>query len=114
MCKKIKIKVCEELGSSTAISTDDGNIIFNIIVGILEKKGSVILDFAGIDLLISAFLNAAIGQLYSRYSSEKLQQSLTVVNMNEDDKQLLVEVIKRAKAYFANPDEFERVISKEL
>ena len=58
MCKKIEIKIYEKLGASTAISTDDGNIIFKQISEILKKGGTIVLDFAGITLLTSAFLRS--------------------------------------------------------
>lgn len=114
MCKQVEIKIYEKLGASTAISTDDGNIIFKQITGIITKGGTVVLDFSGMTLLTSAFLNATVGQLYGKYSSEELQKSLTIANMSADDKTLLIEVIERAKAYFASPEEFEESIAKEL
>lgn len=114
MCKKIEINIKEKLGRSTAISTDQGDIIFKFISAIIDKKGFIILNFIGIDLLTSSFLNAAIGQLYGKYTSEELQKVLTVENLDADDKALFVEVITRAKAYFAAPEKFEENVSREL
>ena len=114
MCRKIEIKIREKLGVATAITTDQGKIIFKLISEIIDKEGFVVLNFIGIDLLTSAFLNSAIGQLYGRYTSEELQRTLTVEKMDADDKELLVEVIDRAKTYFADPEEFEKILSKEL
>ncbi len=114
MCNKIEIKIAEKLGTKFAVSTDSGKYICNLIVKVIEKGGFVELNFAGVGLLTSAFLNAAIGQLYNKYDSPTLQEKLSVSNMDNDDKYTLSLVIKRAKEYFANPEEFEKIVSEVL
>ncbi len=114
MCNKIEINIAENLGVKSAISTDSGKHICSLITNIIEKGGFVELNFAGIDLLTSAFLNAAIGQLYNKYDSPTLQEKLSVSNMDSDDKYTLSLVIKRAKEYFSNPEAFEKIVSESL
>lgn len=112
MKNEFTIRIFDEVGGDSAISVDDGTKIFTKIDNAFTKGLKVILDFQNIDLIITAFLNAAIGQLYSKYSSEDLQDKLSLLNIKPEDKRLFQIVIERAKEYFANPDDFEKTIKE--
>ena len=62
------------------------------------------LSFMNVTSLTSAFLNAAIGQLYGEFSEEEIRAKLTVKDMEQDDLVLLKRVVETAKAYFKNPE----------
>lgn len=102
----IMLKISKEINNSLAVSSDDGNKIFRIIVPMLRNGETLELDFEGIDIMTSAFLNAAIGQLYSEFKSEQLNSLLKLVNVADEDRSLIKKVIERAKEYFANKDDF--------
>ena len=53
--------------SHRAISAQDGEKVFDLIVSYFEQKEKVTVDFTEIDLTITAFLNSSIGKLYSKY-----------------------------------------------
>lgn len=95
--------------SDIAVATDAGDKVFNEIVFHLNKRSAISLDFVGISILTTAFLNAAIGQLYSnnKFSSEFLNDYLKITNVQEEDKPLFSMVIRRAKEYFKNKKGFE-------
>lgn len=112
--KKIEIIVFEEIQNTSAVSTEDGNKIFNRIDSEFQKGNQVILNFSNIKLLISAFLNAAIGQLYSKYKSNYLNANLSIVNLSNDDLLILKKVIERAKEYFLDRDAFEGTVNNEI
>jgi hypothetical protein len=107
---KYIIRIFDEVNGDSAISVDDGDAIYKKIDNALTQGLTVELDFQNIRLVITAFLNAAIGQLYSKYTSEKLNQNLKLANINSDDIHLFKKVIERAKEYFANPKDFEDII----
>lgn len=96
--------------TNLAVSTENGNKVFEIIDTYLQKKEKVQLDFAGITIIITAFLNAAIGSLYSKkeYTGEFLNEYLKLENVEADDIKLFRDVIQRAKEYFADKDSFEK------
>jgi len=104
---KYIIKIFDEVNGDSAISVDDGDKIFKKIDNALTKNLIVELDFQNITLIITAFLNAAIGQLYSKYTSAQLNDNLKLKNIKNDDIHLFLKVIERAKEYFANPQRFE-------
>ncbi|RMD96482.1 MAG: DUF4325 domain-containing protein [Calditrichaeota bacterium] len=112
--KEITINLFEKLGSSAAVSTDDGDTLFKLISKALENEAQVVLDFTNIDFITSTFLNAAIGQLYSKYDSSFLKRHLRVKNMQEEDLVLLKKVVDRAKEYFENKNLVENAIKVSL
>jgi len=100
--------------SPKAISSEDGELVFNQVKPLLDEGKKVILDFHGIDLIVSTFLNASIGQLYGSYSTAFIRDHFSVVNMTNDDLHILKKVVERAKEYFADPQSFSRSIDKVL
>jgi hypothetical protein len=103
--KELRIK--ELISRDTAVSSDDGEIIYMAIVECIEEGHIAELDFSEISILTTAFLNSAIGQLYNTYSSEQLNNSLKLKNVADEDRILFKKVIERAKEYFANKRGFE-------
>ncbi|HOU99101.1 MAG TPA: STAS-like domain-containing protein [Bacteroidales bacterium] len=104
---KYIISIYNEVNGDSAISVDDGEKVFKKIDQALSNNLKVELDFQNINLIITAFLNAAIGQLYSKYSSEELNNNLKLLNIKQEDIPLFQLVIERAKKYFENPQGFE-------
>ena len=111
---KIIIRIFEEVGGDAAISVADGDAIFKKIDSAISNRLAVVLDFQNINLIVTAFLNACIGQLYSKYSSEQLNNSLILENIKSEDQHLFVMVIKRAKEYFANPNDFDNTVEEVM
>lgn len=106
--KHIIIK--DVINSELAVSTENGIKVFEIVDSCLQRKEKVELDFDGITIMITAFLNAAIGSLYSKkeYTGEFLNEFLKLVNVEMDDRILFKDVIQRAKEYFADKESFEK------
>lgn len=91
-----------------AVSSDEGDKINAAITDAFEKNVDIlILDFDEIKVLNTAFLNAAIGQLYAVYNSEFLNKHLKIINIKENDLVYLKKAISTAKEYFSNPDLFD-------
>lgn len=112
--EQIIIHVYDEVGGDAAISVDDGDAIYRKIVAAISNNLIVILDFQNIDLIITAFLNACIGQLYSKYTSEELNQNLKLKNINPENNHLFIKVIKRAKEYFEDTEAFNKTVSEVI
>lgn len=90
--------------SNRAISAHDGEKVYNEILAHFSKKEPVILDFSGIELTITAFLNSCIGKLYGTFSSDEIKKMLDIQNLQNDEKRLLKLVIDKAKVRFSKPD----------
>lgn len=114
MVNSLLISVFEVVGSPLCVASDDGQKVFNRLSIALEKKKSVTLSFRNISALTSAFLNAAVGQLYGQFDEEHIRNLLKVVDMESDDVELLKRVVDSAKLYFQDPQKFEQAIKDEL
>lgn len=100
--KEITVNIFEKLGSTAAVSSEDGEQLFALITKALNNNVFLILNFNNIELITSTFLNAAIGQLYNNFTSQFLRKHLHLENMDNDDLLLLKKVVERAKDYFEN------------
>ena len=109
-----KLKIFQVVGSEIAVSSEDGNTVFDKINSSIEHGKSVILDFENIRIITTAFLNSAIGQLYSKYSSNELSAKLQLENIAASDKLLLKTVTTRAKEYFENKEQLDPLIKDSL
>ncbi len=108
MDRKIqKLRIKELINRDTAVSSDDGEIVYKAIVNCIENNCIAELDFSDITILTTAFLNSALGQLYNTYKSDQLNTSLKLKNVADEDRILFKKVIERAKEYFANKKGFE-------
>lgn len=106
--EKAILKINELTALDIAVSSDEGDKVNNRIMILLQDYQRIILDFSGIKLLTTAFLNAAIGQLYSKYSTEEIARRITLENVSVEDLPLFKKVIDRAKEYFKDKQNFSR------
>ena len=110
MDNKIKINVFAVVGDSFCVAAEDGEkVLSQIKKGIIERK-NIILSFQNVEMLTSAFLNTAIGKLYGEYDEKTIKQYLSVEEITDNEKLLLKRVVDTAKAYYRDPDQFEKSI----
>lgn len=108
------IKVFDLLNSHFAVSTEDGERLFELINERFNKGEEAVLDFNNIELIVSTFLNASIGQLYGVFATEFIQNNLSVVNITNEDLRILKKVTDRAKEYFKDKKGFDKVFKKNF
>ncbi len=108
--KELRVSIFEKIGTNSAVSSESGDSIFALIKKGLDNNANVTLDFLNIELITSAFLNAAIGQLYSEFTGEQLNKSLKIENLMPEDANILKKVISRAKEYFKNKADLNAAI----
>lgn len=114
MSENIAVKVFEVVGSKLCVASSDGQKVHDQIAATLNAGKQLQLSFANVESLTSAFLNAAIGQLYAKFSEQKIRASLSVSNMTPDDVELLKRVVEAAKQYFKNPDRVRKIVGETL
>ena len=113
MKESITLSVFEIVGSPLCVASDDGEKVYERIEKAIKQGRSVSLSFMNITSLTSAFLNAAIGQLYGEFTEQEIRANLSVRDMEPDDLALLKRVVETAKAYFRNP-ELHKKATEEL
>ena len=110
----IQISMFETVGSQLCVASDDGQKIYDRLAAALKADRSVALSFHNVTALTSAFLNAAIGQLYGTFSEEHIRSLLKVEGVEPDDIALLKRVVDTAKLYFKDPERFNQVVQEVL
>jgi len=114
MKKEMMVSIFEIVGSPLCVASGDGQKVYERLAVALKDGRSVSLSFHNISTLTSAFLNAAIGQLYGEFSEDQIRSLLKVQDMQSDDIALLKRVVETAKLYFSDPQRFEQAIRDEL
>lgn len=114
MSGQIVIMVFEVVGSGICVSSDDGQKVHDQIAAALREGKKIKVSFLNVASLTSAFLNAAVGQLYGEFSEETIRASLTVAEMEQEDLALLKRVVETAKEYFSNPERFKKAREEAL
>jgi len=92
------------------VASEDGEKVYDAIVAAIRAGKRVQLSFAGVEDLTSAFLNAAVGQLYKGDLPEHVIRSSLAqpIDASPEDRVLLKRVVERAKAFFKNPEPFHQ------
>lgn len=90
------INIKNEIKKNDAISAEDGKLIFEKIKSFIDLQQKVTVDFEGIDLVLSTFLNPAIGQLYYLYEKNIIDTFFQYINLVDVDIQTLDRVIQNA------------------
>lgn len=99
----MKLLVKEIVGEN-AITLDDGQSVYDHIKPELAAGHPVELDFAGVAVFASPFLNAAVGQLLKDLKADDLNRLLSVTHLAPTGGEVLARVIENAKRYYSSPD----------
>jgi hypothetical protein len=114
MKKNITLSVFEIVGSPLCVASDDGQRVYDRIASALKEDRNVTVSFINVSSLTSAFLNAAIGQLYGSFSEDQIRSQLKVKDMQPEDLALLKRVVDTAKEYFKDPKRFDRAVQEVI
>ncbi|EAI7262555.1 DUF4325 domain-containing protein [Campylobacter lari] len=109
-----KIININQLTNSQCILSEDGEKVFAEIKKVLETEDKVVLSFKDINILTTAFLNSAIGNLYNDFREEYIKEKLSVENMKDEDKAMLKRVTDNAKNYYKNSGKISQSIKEIL
>jgi hypothetical protein len=103
--KEVPVSIAKIVGGGICVSTDDGNKVHEAIYNQIKDGNRVRLSFSGVTRMTTAFLNAAIGQLYGEFSETDLRKHLAPpIDTEPWQLNRLKLVVDRAKEYFSNPN----------
>lgn len=111
---EIKINIFNIVGQSNCTLPEDGDKVYETLEKALSENKKVLISFKNVEKLTSAFLNNAIGKLYSKFEEEQIKESLSTEDMSASGKVLLKRVVSTAKSFFKNPDRMKESIQKIL
>ena len=87
----MRVNVFDYVNDDTDIAYDDGKKCLDAIIDVIDKE-KVIIDFAGIDYVITAFLNPLIGDLILK-KGNGVMKNIDIQNANDR----IIEKIKIVK-----------------
>jgi hypothetical protein len=114
MSEPIQIRVLEVVGRPLAVDTVDGQRVHDKIAPLLRQGTKVQLSFAGINMVITAFLNAAIGQLYGEFPEDKVDSLVEVSSLLPMFQSTLDKSRELSKAYFRDPERLKKAIQEVM
>ena len=92
-----KVNVFNVINSSFCISPEDGQKIYKLIAGALNDGKVVQLSFLNITMVITAFLNEAIGVLYKDFSREAID-TIEFIDVSDGLKDAFYASLDKVKA----------------
>lgn len=110
----VKIRILDIVGSPNLVDTEDGQRVYSAIAKHVEHDEAVEISFLGVEQIITAFANAAIGQLYNEFSEQKVSKLVTLTDMDEIARDTLVRTISRAKTFFRDRQRIRRLNAEML
>lgn len=113
MSDRINLRVADIIGSPLCISAEDGQKVFDKMESLLKSGQQITISFERVTMLISLFLNVAIGQLYGSFTEEQVRALVKVDGLAEDDLEMLKRVVDNAKKYYANASNFDEAWESE-
>jgi hypothetical protein len=114
MNEPIIIRVSDLVGGPRAVDAADGEKIFEKILPLLQDGRDVRLSFEGISMVITAFLNTAIGKLYGVLPEDQVDRMLKVKNLLPLFQPSLEKSVEWSKAYYRDPERLQKAIMEEL
>ena len=112
--KEVTIRVFNVIGGSLCSDTDDGEKVYKLVNKALQEKKKVVLSFKNIDLVTTAFLNVAVGQLYRDYEEAFIENHLKTTELDEIDTERLKDVKDTAILFYKDPERLQRSIDEVL
>jgi len=108
------INIVNTIGDVYGVEAEDGQKVYELLRKAIDGGHKVILSFLNVEMLTTAFLNTAIGQLYKDYSEEQVKQHLQVIDISDSGKVALKRVVDTAKLFYSDPDALQRSINEIL
>lgn len=110
--ENVTINIVNTIGDVYGVETEDGQKVFELIIKAFGDKKRVTLSFQNIEILTTAFLNTAVGQLYKDFGDDFIRENLKVSDISESGKVALKRVVETAKLYYKDPEALRRSIDE--
>lgn len=114
MSEPIMIRVADLVGGPRAVDVADGEKVFEKVLPVIQSGRTVCLSFDGISMVITAFLNTAIGKLYGALSEEQVDKMLEVRDLLPPFEPSLEKSMEWSKAFYRDPERMRKAIAEEL
>ncbi|MFA5519723.1 MAG: STAS-like domain-containing protein [Spirochaetota bacterium] len=112
--REITISVFNIVGNPFCVDAEDGEKVYSLLKKALNEDQKIKISFQNVEMLTSAFLNTAIGQVYRDFKEDIIKSNLSVEYLSPEDMALLKRVNSTAKLYYKNPERMQNSIDEIL
>lgn len=113
--RDVSIQIARIVGGGICVAADDGQKVYAKVREVVADGNRAVLSFSGITRMTTAFLNAAVGQLYGEFSETTVRRHLAPpVDFEDWHLRRLKLVVDRAKQYFADEEKVTQSIRDSL
>ena len=107
----VTVNIAEISKKTSCIDPKMTEPVFEAILLNLREGKHVDVSFNGVDRIITAFLNVAIGKLYNPavFDQSKIDSMLGMTDATENQRLKAEEVIKYAKMFYNDPDRLKQI-----
>ena len=109
----IAINIYEILGESRALAEYQGKKISELIAEGLNSDKKVILSFKNLEGLTWSFVKGAIAKLYESFPEEKIESSISLIDIPPEEAEFIEEVVQTKKEFMKDPEKFKGTMSDE-
>lgn len=107
------IPISRIVGGGICVSATDGHKVYEQVRREVLARNTVVLSFSGVSRMTTAFLNAAVGQLYGEFGEDVVRKQLAPPRDYEPwHLARLKLVVDRAKVYFTSKERVERAFEE--
>lgn len=96
------------------VTPKEGEPINKEIRECISQGKPVVLDFEGVELMTTAFLNVVIGDLYKDYTSEQLKELISFKHLTTLDASRIKNVTDTAKLFYKDEEKFKQSVNSIL
>lgn len=108
-----KLVLSQEIESPFCVSNADGVMVHDRIAEAFKRSEAIEISFSGVTRLTTAFLNAAIGQLYDEFPEKTISSLLQYTDATSSHLSKVKTTIDNAKIFF-NDSKNLGYISREV
>lgn len=94
------IHVESVLGDVNGVESEEGQLIYDLVLKAFFESKKVILSFDNMEILSEDFLQSAIGQLYQIYSHAEIKKNIRIENVPFSGKVALKRIVDKAKTSY--------------
>ena len=110
----LKIKITDHISLNKGITPDEAEPLYQMEMDAFCSGRTVVLDFEGVEMLTTAFLNVIIGNLYKDYNSEELKSMLKFEHLDEATAILIKKVTTNAKSFYNDEKDYSKIIEEVI
>ena len=115
MSKVTRITISSIVGGGICVAASDGQKVHRVLYDVIDRGDKAEISFFGVTRMTTAFLNAAVGQLYGEFDENTLKSRLTPpVDYEDWHLRRLKLVVDRAKLYFSDQDRVDEIFRDNL